>query len=103
MAKYEIYVVTTEIEGMEGINARNQLNQLKVELSNKFGGYTIFHNCEGGWTDNGQLCVDKVEVWRILTDEIVTAKEIMKFAETIKTITKQKSQLVTVNDKQYFI
>jgi hypothetical protein len=110
MAKYEIYIVTTELvkdklenNGNYAVHAEGRLNELKEKLCMKYDGLTVIDNCTGYWSDNGQLVKDFVQIWQIYTSSIVTVKDINEFAFEIKHITKQKSQLVTVNGNAYFI
>jgi hypothetical protein len=119
--RVELYVVTTEIAKnskdcqkctlnahceqclKEEDERKQQLEQLKVELCKKFGGLTVIDNCEGYWTDNGQLIKDDVQIWRILSTDVITPKDIMPYAERLKSVCKQKVQLFTVADMPYYV
>lgn len=106
MCKIEIYCVTTEVyrsvNKLATLSKLAELEELKKDLSAKYGGLTIFRNVEGLWLDNGQLYVDRVEVWRILTSDL-DAKYIDNVAQKLKAICEQKSQLYTINDEAHFI
>jgi hypothetical protein len=98
MAKYEWYVVTTKHPN------RLALMAIQKELCKKYGGLTILKNCEGLWVNHvGNLDTDKVEIWRVLTDKIVLPSEAIRVGEILKTICSQESQLLTINDKPYFV
>lgn len=99
MVKIEIYVVTTP----NNDKAKLELEQLKVELCNEFGGLTVVPNCTGYWQNNGKLDYDDVEIWTILSATVITASAILKYAERLKVLCSQKSQLFTVNNFPYFV
>jgi hypothetical protein len=106
-ATYKIYVVTTEIEKLnENIKrlAYGLIEEEKRKISDKFGGLTVYKNCEGYFTDESKtLCVDSVEVWEIITDAIITAQTFINYGERLKAICKQKSQMITINGRRYFV
>jgi hypothetical protein len=95
--RIELYVVTTENPDVE------QLEQVKVQLSKEFGGLTVVPNCKGYWVDNEKLYVDCTEIWIILSSTVITPSSIMKYAEQLKKICSQKSQLFSVNNQPYFV
>jgi hypothetical protein len=95
--KIEIYVVTTENPD------KTKLDAVKVELCGKFNGLTVIKDCDGLWLDNGKLTQDNVQIWTIVSSTVITAGEIMEYAEKLKAICHQKVQLVTVNGQPYFV
>jgi hypothetical protein len=103
--KIELYVVTSELYGkdkVETLSNLKQLEELKRGLCEKYGGLTVIKNCEGLWLNEGKLYVDKVEIWRIFTDDLDVAL-IKAFAISLKVICKQQSQLYTIDDKAFFV
>jgi hypothetical protein len=111
MVKIEIYVVTTELKqnpstlhDNERAKARKALDQLKVELCREFGGLTVVPNCTGYWrNENLELECDDTEIWIILSSTVITSSAILKYAERLKVLCSQKSQLFTVNNFPYFV
>lgn len=97
MARYEIFVVTTEHPNVE------QLEALRVELSNKFGGVTVVPNCRGYWVGNEKLYVDCTEIWLILSSTVIPVSAIMDYAERLKKLCNQQSQLFAINNQPYFV
>lgn len=96
MAKIEIYVVTT-------LNPdKSLIEEAKTRICEKFGGLTIISNCEGLWLDSGKICADKVEIWRIVTNDI-DAQFVNNIATSLREICGQKSQFYTIDDKPFFI
>ena len=99
--KVELYVVTSLLSKTE---PNPELEQLKGELCNKFGGLTVIDNCTGYWLNqNKVLEYDNVQIWRILTNEVITAKTMMQYAERLKSVCKQKVQLFTIGDMPYYV
>jgi hypothetical protein len=98
--KLEIYVVTTEISLK---CERDALELLKIRLCEQFGGLTESATAKGYWLDNGKLVTDVVTVWTILSATVITESSIRNVIEAIKRICRQKSQLITINDKPYFV
>lgn len=110
MVKLEIYVVTTNLKQnpktfhVEGLReAREALEQLKVELCKQFGGLTESATAQGYWLDNGKLVRDDVIVWTIYSTTVITPSTIFKYAESLRKICSQEVQLFVINDKPYFI
>ena len=96
--KLEIYVVTTKHPNVLA------LENIQKQLCDKFGGLTIIPNCSGLWVNHsGNIDTDKVEIWRVLTDSIVLPSEAITIGEKLCHICEQEEQLVTVNDKPYFV
>lgn len=101
---YKIYVVITEKPN------KKDLNFEKLKLIKIFNGLTEYKNVKGYWiNDKGLIEFDKVLIWEILTinenNGLINGEisQIRHIAENIKTITKQKSQLITINEKPIFI
>lgn len=101
MVEIKIYVVTTNLSKTE---PTPELEQLKGQLCNAFGGLTVINNCEGYWLNNNKILeYDNVQIWEILSSTVVSPQQIMKYGEDIKRITSQKSQLITINGHPYFV
>jgi hypothetical protein len=102
MARYEIYVVTSQLSKTE---PTEELEELKGKLCEKYGGLTVIPNCTGYWlNDNKILEYDNVEIWVIFTNSsVITAKEFIEYGEQLKQICNQKSQMITVNGNPYFV
>lgn len=110
MAKYEIYVVTSGIAKdltymtFEEKQAFEQLEDLRLQLIQKFGGMTVIENTKGYWiNEKGELIKDIVDIWVILTNAVITPKEMMWYGEKLRQICKQESQLISCNGTPYFI
>jgi hypothetical protein len=97
MAKYELYVVTTKNPDP------SELESLKVQLSEKFGGLTVIDNAKGYWLNNGELVKDKTEIWIILSSTVSPPSYFIDFGEKLKALCKQKVQLVVVNGQPYYV
>lgn len=97
MTKIEFFIVTTKNP------CKAELELLKVELCELFGGLTVSAPARGYWLDNKKLDSDNVEIWLIYTDKNVTSGTIRQFAEQFKAICEQKVQLVVINDQPNFI
>jgi hypothetical protein len=115
----KIYVVKTEL--LKGDSPFNKtglslLEAIKEDLINMYGGLSVSPQFIGFWKDttskhsawvDGHICkVDKDvnEIWEILTDLNLLdvdnkqiATETMNLIQSIKIVTKQKSQLFTIN------
>lgn len=99
MQEINIYVIKTEI--LNDLEAKEQLDTVFSKLLDKYNGLTVLPIKAGYWidTENKEVCVDVGEIWQIFTDTISH-----KYVEEIKTITKQKSQLVTIKQiDTYFL
>jgi len=105
----KIYVVKTELLKDSGIlnkNALNLLNALREELISLYGGLSVSPTFKGYWIDTKTKNVDSDinEIWELLTELDllnVANKEIAsktaRIIECVKIVTKQKSQLFTIN------
>jgi|SRR5208337_1993937 len=95
--RVELYVVTTNNPD------KAKLEEIKAKLCDVFGGLTVIPNCEGYWMDGTKMVTDETQIWVILSSTVITTKDILPFAEQLKLICQQKSQLFTVNGTPYFI
>ena len=91
----KIYVVTTKLnsENSKLIKPQNTLIKL-------FSGLTETKNLKGFWINGDKVDKDRVIIWEILTttkDFNKNKKEFLKAINDIKEVTKQKSQLYTIN------
>jgi hypothetical protein len=101
MQEINIYVIKTEIS--KDMEAREQLDIVFDKLLYKYGGVTVLPLKAGYWVDieNKEVCVDVGEIWQIITEN---ADNVINDSLEIKTITKQKSQLVTTKTiNSYFL
>lgn len=108
MQEINIYVIKTEI--LTDIEAREQLDIVFNKLINKYNGLTVLPIKAGYWvdtenywmdTENKKVYVDVGEIWQIITDNV---NNVINDTLEIKTITKQKSQLVTTTKiNSYFL
>lgn len=99
MQEINIYVIKTEI--LNDLEAKNQLDKILNQLIAKYKGLTVLPLKIGYWLDNNKIFADVGEIWQILTDY---ANNVINDSIEIKTITKQKSQLVTVKQiDTYFL
>jgi hypothetical protein len=104
----KIYVVRTETDKDISLNAL--VHDCKLRVLNEYGGLTVIPNCLGLWVDDStvqttgfkDICIDNVEIWEIWTEHL-DKEQLRNIALEIKTCTKQKSQLYTVNFKSYFV
>ena len=104
-----IYVVKTELLKKRESDLGNVLNKnafllldaLKSELIELFNGVSVHPTFKGYWMDaNKKLDVDINEIWEIITDKATfeaNTKKLNQIVICIKQITKQKSQLITLN------
>jgi hypothetical protein len=96
----EIYVITTEIvDIIRDNNAMSQLMDIKDEISQKCEGITVLPMKYGEWWNSGMKCTDIGEIWRILSDNSkpIDFQWLKTKIDEIKAVTKQQSQLYTVN------
>lgn len=112
----KIYVVKTELlkdsKNILNKNALELLNALREELISIFQGLSVHPTFKGYWIDsnknsqpwiNGHIAnieTDINEIWEIITDKETfeaNTKKLNQIVICIKSITKQKSQLVTLN------
>lgn len=101
MQEINIYVIKTEI--LNDIEAKNQLDTVFNKLLNKYNRLTVLPIKTEYWidTENKKVCVDVGEIWQIITDNV---NNVINDTLEIKTITKQKSQLVTTKTiNSYFL
>ena len=101
MQEINIYVIKSEI--LTDIEAREQLDIVFGKLLNKYNGLTVLPIKAGYWidTENKKVCIDVGEIWQIITDNV---NNVINDTLEIKTITKQKSQLVTTKTiNSYFL
>lgn len=83
--------------------AIDKLKELKVELCEKFGGLTESATEHGFWLEGKKLIEDDLTEWTIYSATVITPRFVIEFAERIKTVCKQKVQLVVINEYPYFI
>ena len=99
MTQIKIYVVHENNYNLDG---------LKYQLCEIFGGLTKYPNLKGLWinTNNATLVCDIVTVWEIWTNktiEQINVTSLKAICQSIKQITKQDSQLYTINNDSFFI
>lgn len=104
-----IYVVKTELLKKRESDLGNVLNKnafllletLKEELISLYGGLSVHPTFKGLWlNESKKVETDINEIWECLTDKATfetSQKRLNQIVLCIKTITKQKSQLVTLN------
>jgi len=104
-----IYVVKTELLKKRESDLGNVLNKnafllldaLKAELINLYGGLSIHASFKGLWlNEDKKIEEDSNEIWEIFTDKATfeaTTKKLNQIVLCIKSITKQKSQLIAIN------
>lgn len=98
MVEIKIFVVTTEKPD------NIALEELKVQLCEKFGGLTESATAKGLWLDkDGKICEDDVKIWTIYTDLPNSTSIIDGIAKRIKIITFQHSQMYVINNKPKFV
>jgi hypothetical protein len=99
-----IYVTKTEL--LKELNRYTRDKSLKIledcktDLIKLYGGLSVHPTFKGHWLDNGILYTDINEIWEILTDKATyeaTTKQLNQIVLSIKTLTKQKAQLITLN------
>jgi len=66
LREYEIYLPSKRRDGERIPSA--ELDEIKNELEEVFGGYTAIGACEGTWKTNGKESRDNVTILRILDD-----------------------------------
>ena len=96
----EIYVITTEIADIiRDNNAMSQLRAVKDEISQKMNGITVLPINYGEWWNSDTKYTDIGEIWRILSDNSkpIDFQWLKTKIDEIKAVTKQQSQLYTVN------
>jgi hypothetical protein len=110
----EIYVVMTEINAKNAQLAEidyecdynfgdceqyKKIEAIKSEISQKIGGITVLPMNYGEWWDNGKKIRDEGEIWQILAsdDKPIDFQWLKTKIDEIKAVTKQQSQLYTVN------
>jgi len=66
MREYEIYLPSRRRDG--GRIPSAELDEIKSELKEVFGGYTAIGTCEGSWKTNSKESRDDITILRILDD-----------------------------------
>jgi len=96
----KIFVTNTLLDSP---NQLEELEKIKFELIKIFGGLNESDMNTGYWVnENGKTEKDSVVTWELLTDKQTFQKNKQKFEELmrkIKKVTKQKTQLYTINPK----
>jgi hypothetical protein len=105
----KIYVVKTELlkkrecvySEQLRLNALNIMDALRNDLIVLYGGLSVHPTFSGYWLNKLSIETDVNEIWEILTDKKTyeaTVKQLNKIVLSIKLLTKQKSQLITLNE-----
>lgn len=99
MQEINIYVIKTEI--LNDLEAKNQLDKILNQLIAKYRGLTVLPLKIGYLLDNNKIFANVGEIWQIITDNV---NNVINDTLEIKTITKQKLQLVTTKTiNSYFL
>jgi hypothetical protein len=101
--RIELYVVKTKATAKVNL----ELYAIKKEIIKEYGGLTELKEAKGYWLNSGgEIEYDTITIWVILEKDGAENTEypmIERYAKRIKLITKQQSQLFTINNQPYFI
>lgn len=119
MTYIKIYVVKTELfkdityltyEEKENLE---KLEALQTQFLNEFGGLTVIKGCVGLWVNSETvkslgykaICKDNIDIWEIYTNRTIKSSlpTLRDLNLKIKVLTKQISQMFTINNKAYFL
>jgi hypothetical protein len=92
MKEYEIYLPTTNDKG--GPVDAGEIERIKGELADAFGGYThLRQRSEGAWSMGGVTFRDEVTIVRVL-DDGATTFDMVAFKKSVESALRQKSILI---------
>lgn len=95
MREYEIYLPSRRRDG--GRIPSAELEEIKSELKETFGGYTAMGACEGTWKTNSQESRDDIVILRIL-DDGSTSFDMTAFRERIEKSLEQDRLLISARE-----
>jgi hypothetical protein len=93
--EYEIYLPSKRRDGAPIPSA--ELDKIKSELKEVFGGYTALGECEGTWKTNGKESRDDITILRIL-DDGSTGFDMRAFRERIEKSLQQERLLISARE-----
>jgi hypothetical protein len=95
--EYEIYLPSRRRDGRRIPSA--ELDKIKSELKEVFGGYTGLGKCEGTWKTDGKESRDNITILRIL-DDGSTSFDMTAFRKRIEKSLQQDRLLISAREIQ---
>lgn len=93
--EYEIYLPGKRRDGQP--IPLPELDEIRSQLKEVFGGYTSIRECEGTWEKNGKESRDNITILRIL-DDGSTGFDMEAFRERIEKSLEQDRLLISLRE-----